>query len=55
MLIISCPARFNLIPDAISGIISSSPLGIRELYRHIKIPVFDNLKPDLKQMSEILL
>jgi len=48
--------RFQLVPDAISGIISSSPLALQELADHGgDIPVFNNLERDLKQISEILI
>lgn len=46
--------RFGLVPDAISGICSSSPLAIQELREFTDIPVFDNMARDLNQMSEIL-
>ncbi|HUS49148.1 MAG TPA: hypothetical protein VMZ91_03230 [Candidatus Paceibacterota bacterium] len=46
--------KFNLIPDAISGICSSSPLDIRELSEFIDIPVFDNINPKFKELIEIL-
>lgn len=47
--------RFGLIPDAISGRCSGSPLALRELGEFTKIPVFNNLEWDLEQLSEILL
>lgn len=46
--------RFQLVPDAISGICSSSPLAIQELREFTGIPVFDNMARDLNQMSEVL-
>lgn len=46
---------FNLAPDAISGVCTGSPLGIRELSAQTDLPVFNNFEPDLKQMAEILL
>ena len=47
--------RFGLVPDAISGVCSSSPLALGELLQFTDIPVFNNLEWDLKQLSELLL
>lgn len=47
--------RFGLVPDAISGRCSSSPLSIQELREQSDIPVFDNMRHDLRQLGEILL
>ena len=47
--------RFGLAPDAISGRCSSSPLLVRELRDQSDIPVFNNARPDLGQLGEILL
>jgi len=47
--------RFGLVPDAISGVCSSSPLSVRELREFTDVPVFNNVQRDLKQLSEILL
>lgn len=46
---------YQLYPDAISGIVASSPLGIRELNDYTKIPAFDSAEPDLRTLSEVLL
>lgn len=46
---------FGLEPDAMSGLVSGSPLGIRELSEHTTIPVFDSAEPDLKQLAGILI
>jgi hypothetical protein len=46
--------RFNLVPDAISGVCSSSPLHLRELAEFTNIPVFNSANPDLKLLAEIL-
>ncbi|MCP3991401.1 MAG: hypothetical protein GY724_20170 [Actinomycetia bacterium] len=46
---------YGLHPDAISGIVASSPLGIRELTSYVTIPAFDSAEPDLRALSEILL
>lgn len=47
---------FGLEPDAVSGIMSSSPLAIREFNEfHNRVPVFDNLRPDVNKMASILL
>ncbi|MEM8922749.1 MAG: hypothetical protein AAGD35_04535 [Actinomycetota bacterium] len=47
--------QYGLHPDAISGIVASSPLGIRELTDYTKVPAFDAAEPDLRTLSEILL
>jgi hypothetical protein len=47
--------RFDLVPDAISGVCSGSPLALREVANFTNIPVFDNMAWDLKQLSELLL
>ena len=47
--------RYGLVPDAISGKVSSSPLARRELLEHTSIPVFDNMERNLRQLSEVLI
>lgn len=47
--------QYGLYPDAISGVVASSPLGIRELNDYTKIPAFDSAEPDLRTLSEVLL
>lgn len=47
--------RYGLTPDGISGVCSSSPLGIRELRAFTDIPIFNNVQRDLKQLAEILI
>ncbi|MGF1596771.1 MAG: hypothetical protein ACFCVK_07535 [Acidimicrobiales bacterium] len=47
--------KFGLYPDAISGIVASSPLAIRELSDYTKVAAFDSAEPDLKTLSEVLL
>jgi hypothetical protein len=47
--------RFKLIPDALSGVCSRSPLHIRELAEFTKIPVFNSANPDLQQLANILI
>jgi len=47
--------RFNLVPDAISGVCSSSPLHVRELGELTDIPVFNSLDVGLDIMADILL
>jgi hypothetical protein len=46
--------KFDLVPDALSGKCSSSPLMMRELTSFTDIPVFNNLNVDTKQMKQIL-
>jgi hypothetical protein len=47
--------EFDLTPDAISGICSSSPLMVRELRARTKIPIFNNVLRDLNKLSEVLI
>jgi hypothetical protein len=47
--------RFGLVPDAISGVCTSSPLSIAELEAECGVPVFRNMDPDLKALSQVLL
>jgi hypothetical protein len=47
--------KFNLVPDAISGVCSSSPLQVRELNSFTEAPVFNGADLKLDQMAEILL
>ena len=47
--------EFDLMPHAISGICSSSPLMVRELSAPTKIPVANNVRRDLERLSEILI
>jgi len=47
--------EFGLVPDAISGRCTSSPLMIRELRQRTNINVYNNVLRDLKQLGEILL
>jgi hypothetical protein len=46
--------KFNLVPDAISGICSSSPLHIRELQSVVDIPVFNSVNPDIDFLGPLL-
>jgi len=48
-------SQFNLIPDAISGKCSTSPLSIRELQNYCDIPIFNSLEKNIKQISKIIL
>jgi len=47
--------KFGLVPDALSGVCSSSPLHVRELAMFTNIPVFNSVDADKKQLVEILL
>ena len=47
--------RFDLVPDALSGVCSSSPLHLRELSDFTSIPVFDSIDTDLQQLTALLL
>ena len=46
--------NLGLIPDALSGVCSSSPLHIRELKEFTDIPVFNSAGPDRNSLSKIL-
>lgn len=46
--------RDRLVPDAISGLVSSSPLGVSELASFTDIPVFDSIERDLNQLADVL-
>jgi hypothetical protein len=46
--------EFGLVPDAISGILSSSPLFVNELEAFTDIPVINNLNPNLEKFYNIL-
>lgn len=45
---------FDLEPDAISGLVTSSPLGIRELEHETKISAFDATEPDMGLLAELI-
>jgi hypothetical protein len=47
--------KFNLIPDAISGVCSSSPLHIKELSEFSDIPIFNSAATNLDLMKDVLL
>lgn len=46
--------KFNMVPDAISGVCSSSPLHLKELSEFTDIKVFNSFRTDLNQLKEIL-
>lgn len=45
---------FGLVPDAISGICSSSPLHVRELREFTNIPIFNSMKVSPNELAQIL-
>lgn len=47
--------KYNLIPDAVSGLCGSSPLAVREAQEFTDLPFFNSMARDLNLMSEILL
>lgn len=47
--------EFELVPDAVSGRCTSSPLMIREMRGRTDIPVFNNVIRSLQTLSELLL
>ena len=46
--------KFGLVPDAISGVCSSSPLHIQELSKYTDIPVFNSLHADTDELFRLL-
>jgi hypothetical protein len=46
--------KFDLVPDAISGVCSSSPLHVKELTDFTDIPVFNSLKVDIDRMGKLV-
>ena len=46
---------YGLVPDAVSGLIANSPLGVRELTDNAAVATFDPTKPDLRTVAEIVL
>ncbi|USN54625.1 MAG: hypothetical protein H6765_09060 [Candidatus Peribacteria bacterium] len=46
--------KFGLVPDAISGVISSAPLALEELRQWSQIPTFSNLKPNRNDLFSLL-
>lgn len=46
--------KFDLVPDAISGVCSSSPLHIKELSEYTNIPVFNSLNIKAEDLYKIL-
>ena len=48
-------SRFDLVPDAISGMCSASPLAIDELSEFVDVPVISNTQRDLAQWSKVIL
>jgi len=47
--------KFDLIPDAISGVCSSSPLHMKELRDFTSIPYFNSFDANLSRMKELFL
>lgn len=47
--------RFGLVPDAISGICSSSPLVMRELQNYTDVPIYNSIQRDLNKLASILI
>ena len=54
-LVLQQREQFGLVPDAISGVITSSPLAVSELRAVIEIPVFDNVRRDKKEIAGMLM
>ena len=46
---------YGLVPDAVSGLIANSPLGVRELIDNVAVATFDATKPDLRAIARIFL
>lgn len=47
--------KFNLVPDAISGCCSSSPLSIRELKEYTNIPIINNFNWQMQPTLEVVI
>jgi hypothetical protein len=47
--------RFGLVPDALSGVCSSSPLYIRELSEFTDIPLYNSADENIDQLAKILI
>lgn len=47
--------RFDLVPDAISGLCSSSPLALREIAEYTDLPILKSMERDYKRIGEIIL
>jgi len=46
--------QYRLVPDAISGVCTSSPLFIEEFKAHTQIPIFGNMKWNAKEIVDLL-
>ncbi|MBL7054660.1 hypothetical protein ISS05_02795 [Candidatus Woesearchaeota archaeon] len=46
--------KFDLSPDALSGICSSSPLHVLEIKEYTKLPVFDSLSVNIQELNNLL-
>lgn len=46
--------KFDILPDAISGVCSSSPLALRELNEYTDIPVFNSAEKEFRKIYEII-
>jgi hypothetical protein len=46
--------KFGLVPDAISGLCSSSPLAIREIQEFSDIPILQSMEKNYKKIFEII-
>lgn len=47
--------KYNLVPDAISGVLSSSPLHVRELQSQTDIPIYNSIDVDTERLVEIIM
>lgn len=47
--------HFGLVPDVVSGLVASSPLGVRELRGETKIPAFDSAEPAVRSIAQHLI
>jgi len=46
--------EFNIEPDAVSGICTSSPLFIEEIKHYLKLPVLNNTAIDIQEILKVL-
>jgi hypothetical protein len=46
--------EFDLVPDAISGLCSSSPLAMREIESFTDLPIIQSMEKDFKKIFDII-
>jgi hypothetical protein len=46
--------KFDLVPDAISGLCSSSPLAMREISSFTDLPILQSMQKDFREIFNII-